>query len=57
MLVNRAALDGHVIPDGCNRLIEPRRTVDNEELGPSQTARDEIVAPSTFDGACKSLLK
>src|ERR1700693_1780510 len=49
MLVNRAALDGHVVPDGRNRLIEPRRTVDNEELGPSQTARDEIIedgAPS-----------
>jgi hypothetical protein len=38
-----AALDRHVVPDGRNRLIEPRRTVDNEELGPSQTARDEII--------------
>src|ERR1700731_2004861 len=33
----------HSIPDGCNRLIEPRRTVDDEELGPLQPTPDEIV--------------
>src|SRR3974390_2552207 len=49
MLVNRAALDGHVVPDGRNRLIAPRRTVANYGLRPSQTARAEIIgegAPS-----------
>src|SRR6266516_7228653 len=43
MLVNRAPLDRHSVPDGGNRLLEPRRAVDDEELGPSEAARDEIV--------------
>jgi hypothetical protein len=45
MLVNRAPLDGHAVPDGRNRLIEARRTVDNEELGPSQTALNYAWRP------------
>ena len=43
MLVNRAPLDRHTVPDGGNRLLEPRRAVDEEELGRSEAARDEIV--------------
>ena len=43
MLVNRAALDRHAVPDDGDGLVEPRRAVDDEELGPSQTALDEIV--------------
>ena len=43
VLVNRAALHRHAIPDGGNDLVEPWRAVDNEELGPSQPAPDEIV--------------
>src|SRR6202034_2584408 len=43
VLVNRAALHRHPVPDRGNRLVEPRRAVDNEELGPPQTALDEIV--------------
>ena len=36
VLVNRAALHRHAVPDGGNRLVEPRRAVDDEELGPPQ---------------------
>src|ERR1700692_1074065 len=36
MLVDRAALHRHAVPDGGNRLVEPRRAIDNEELGPPQ---------------------
>jgi hypothetical protein len=43
MLVNRAALDRHAVPDDGDGLVEPRRAVDDEELGPSQAALDEIV--------------
>ena len=43
VLMNRAALDRHAAPDGGDGLVEPRRAVDNEELGPPQPAPDEIV--------------
>ena len=43
VLVNRAALHRHAVPDGGDGLLEPRRAVDDEELGPSQAALDEIV--------------
>src|SRR4029077_9130887 len=43
MLVNRAALDRHAVPDGGDGLVEPRCAVDDEEFGPSQAALDEIV--------------
>src|ERR1700683_5736855 len=43
MLVNRASLHRHAIPDGDNRLVEPRRAVNDEELGPPQPTPDEIV--------------
>jgi len=49
VLVDRAALDRHAVPDGRDGLVEPRRAVDDEELGPSQAALEEIVehgAPS-----------
>ena len=46
VLVNCAPLHRHAIPDGGNRLVEPRCAVDDEELGPSQTALDEIVEDS-----------
>src|ERR1022692_3211347 len=43
VLVNRAALHRHAVPHGGNRLVEARCAVDDEELRPSQPARDEIV--------------
>jgi hypothetical protein len=43
MLVNRAALDRHSVPDGGDGLVEPRRAIDDEELGSPQPALDEIV--------------
>src|SRR5664280_1138776 len=49
VLVNRAALDRHSVPDGGNGLVEPRRAIDDEELGTLKPALDEIVehrAPS-----------
>ena len=46
VLVDRAALDRHAVPDGGNRLVEPRCAVDNEELRRSQAALDEIVEDS-----------
>src|SRR5205085_1113906 len=35
--------DRHAVPDRGNGLVEPRRAIDNEELWPPQSARDEIV--------------
>ena len=46
VLVDRAALDRHAVPDRGNGLVEPRRAIDNEELWPPQSARDEIVQDS-----------
>src|SRR5665213_4201585 len=46
VLVNRAALHRHSVPDGGNGLVEPRRAVDDEKLGPPQPALDEIVEDS-----------
>src|ERR1700682_5913013 len=43
VLVNRAALHRHSIPDRGNGLVEPRRAVDDEECGTPQPALDEIV--------------
>src|ERR1700674_2067786 len=43
VLVNRAALHRHSIPDRGNGLVEPRRAVDDEEFGTPQPALDEIV--------------
>jgi ABC-type glutathione transport system ATPase component len=43
VLVNRASLDRHTVPNGGNRLLQPRSAVHNEELGPVQAAVDEIV--------------
>src|SRR5450631_1231449 len=42
-LVNRAALHRHSVPDRGNGLVEPRRAIDDEELGAPQPALDEIV--------------
>src|ERR1017187_930641 len=46
VLVNRAALHRHAVPDSGDGLVEPRRAVDNEELGPPQPAPNEIVEDS-----------
>jgi len=43
VLVHRAALDRHAVPHGGDGLVEARRSVDDEELGPLQPAPDEIV--------------
>ena len=47
MLVNRAALGRHTVPDGGERLLEPGCAVDDEELRPAQAARDEVVENGT----------
>jgi rhamnose transport system substrate-binding protein len=39
VLVHRAALDRHAVPHGGDGLVEARRSVDDEELGPLQPAR------------------
>jgi hypothetical protein len=49
MLVHRAPLHRHAIPNGGNRALKPRAAINDEELGPPQAALDEIVehgAPS-----------
>ena len=46
MLVYCAPLHQHAVPDGRNCLFKPWRAVDDEELGPSQTALDETTVPS-----------
>jgi hypothetical protein len=38
--------DRHAVPDGGDGLVEPRRAIDDEELGPPQPAIDEIVEDS-----------
>src|ERR1019366_3627763 len=43
VLVNRAALHRHAVPDGGDGFVEPGCAVDDEELGPPQPALDEIV--------------
>src|SRR5271157_2916276 len=43
VLVDRAALHRHAVPDGGDGLVEPGCAVDDEELGPPQPALDEIV--------------
>ena len=64
VLVNRAALHRHAVPHGGDRALEPRRAIDDEELGPplprrmrsSSTARQAsalsppmaLTASSTF---------
>src|SRR5580658_3688730 len=46
MLVYCAPLHRHAVPDSGNCLFKPWRAVDDEELGPSQTALDEIIEDS-----------
>src|SRR6202011_3780545 len=46
VLVNRAALHRHSVPDRGNGLVEPRRAVDDEEFWALQPALDEIVEDS-----------
>ena len=43
MLMHGAPLHRHAIPNGGDRALEPRATIDDEELGPLQAAPDEIV--------------
>jgi hypothetical protein len=50
MLVYCAPLHRDAVPDGGNCLFKPWRAVDDEELGPSQTAPDEIVEDSSVRG-------
>jgi len=38
-----AALHRDAVPDAANRHLEPRHTVDDEELWPAQAASDETV--------------
>src|SRR4029434_8230445 len=46
VLMDRAALDRHAVPDGGDGLVEPRRAIDNEELGTPEPALDETVEDS-----------
>src|ERR1019366_5527339 len=46
VLMNRAALHRHSVPDRGDGLVEPRRAIDNEEFGPTQPALDEVVQHS-----------
>src|ERR1700733_1599848 len=46
-IMDRAALDRHAVPNGGDRLVEPGRAIDDEELGPPQAALDEIVEDGT----------
>src|SRR5471030_1314051 len=46
VLMDRAALDRHYVPDRGDGLVEPRRAIDDEKLGPPQPALDEIVEDS-----------
>lgn len=43
VLVNGAALHRHAVPDGGGGLVEPRRAIDDQELGAPQPAPDEII--------------
>jgi len=36
MLVHRAALKGHAVPHGCDRLLQPRCAIDNQERAVSE---------------------
>ena len=58
MLVNRAALERHAVPDDGDGLVEPRRAVDDEELGrrkprsmrSSRTVRQaSVLSPPSSD--------
>src|SRR6478752_10716506 len=42
VLVDRAALDRHAVPDGGDSLVEPRRAIDDEEFRTPQPAIDEV---------------
>ena len=49
VLMHRASLYQHAIPNGGDRALKPRAAIDDEKLGPPQAALDEIVehgAPS-----------
>src|SRR5215831_10455859 len=43
VLMNRASLHRHAVPNGGDRALEPRAAIDDEEIGPPQAALDEIV--------------
>jgi hypothetical protein len=45
VLVDRAALDRHAVPDGGDGLVEPRRS-DDEEFRTPQPAIDEVSEDS-----------
>ena len=47
MLMNRAALKRHAVPDGGDRLLQPRCAVDDQELRPAQVAGDQVVENRT----------
>ena len=46
VLVHRASLHRHTIPNGGNRALKPCATVHDEELGPPQAALDEVIKHS-----------
>jgi transposase-like protein len=50
VLVDGAALDRNTVPNRRDRILQPRRAIDDEELGPPQATLDEIVdrAPSLW---------
>jgi SNF2-related domain len=48
MLVDGAALDRNAVPDGGDRVLEPRRAIDYQEFGPAGSVRlfHSVVLPS-----------
>ena len=48
VLVDRAALDRHAVPDGGDGLVEPRRAIDDEEFRTPQPAIDEVSEDSAL---------
>ena len=47
VLMDRAPLNRHAVPDRGDRLFQPRRAVDDEEVRAAQTASDQIVEHRT----------
>ena len=48
MLVDGVALHRHAVPHGGDCALQPQCTIDDEELGTTQTALDEIIENRTL---------
>ncbi len=52
MLVNRAPLCWHAVPDNGERLVEPGGAVHDQELRPAQASGDEVIENDTPGFGC-----